>query len=74
MTGELFIQWLEHFVSSVKHDVQEKVLLPLDGYLSHKNSHALEYAKQHEVVMCLPLHCIHRLQPLDVSFFGPLDT
>lgn len=25
-------------------------------------------------MLCLPPHCTHRLQPLDVSFFGPLST
>jgi hypothetical protein len=74
ITGELFLQWLEHFVSSVKPYVEENVLVLLDGHLSRKNFHALEYAKQHGVAIYLPPHCTHRLQPLDVSFFGPLNT
>lgn len=25
-------------------------------------------------MVCLPPHCTHRMQPLDVSFYGPLKT
>jgi hypothetical protein len=70
MTGELSVQWSEHFVSYIKHNVEEKVFLLLDGHASHKNLHALEYAKQHGVVvMCLPLQCTHRLKPLDIILY-----
>lgn len=49
------------------------VLLLLDGHGSHKTIDAVEYARQHGVVMiCFPPHTTHRLQPLDVTFFGPL--
>ncbi|XP_030766578.1 uncharacterized protein LOC115890479 [Sitophilus oryzae] len=41
----------------------------------HKYLPALEYAKRHGVVLlCTPPHCTHRIQPLDVSFFGPLSN
>lgn len=73
MTAELFKKWLEHFVSFVRPSQENKVLLLLDGHSSHKSYEAVTYARQHGVVMmCFPAHCTHRLQPLDVSFFGPL--
>lgn len=72
MTGEVFLQWLEHFCQHVKASLEDKVLLVLDGHSSHKNLDVLEYAKTNGVIMvCLPPHCTHRMQPLDVAFFGP---
>lgn len=74
MTGELFIKWMQHFIAHVRPTPGKKALLILDGHVSHKNVEALDLAKQNSVVLfCLPSHCTHRLQPLDVSFFGPLS-
>lgn len=75
MTGPVFLQWLEHFQKFTKASTDQKVLLIIDGHSSHKYLDALIYAKQHGIVLlCLPPHCTHRMQPLDVSFFGPLKT
>ena len=42
---------------------------------SHKNIDVLTFTKENGIVIfCFPPHCTHRLQPLDVSFFGPLNT
>jgi hypothetical protein len=54
---------------------ENKVLLILDGHGSHKHLDALEFVKVNGVILlCLPPHCTHRMQPLDVSFFRPLDA
>lgn len=54
---------------------ESKVILILDGHSSHKNLEALKFAKANGVLLlCLPPHCTHWMQPLDVSFFGPLDA
>ncbi|KAJ4451002.1 hypothetical protein ANN_02438 [Periplaneta americana] len=47
-----------------------------DGHSSHTQSlKAIEICRQYGVIMLsLPSHCTHRLQPLDVSFFKPLNT
>ncbi|KAJ3646732.1 hypothetical protein Zmor_024307 [Zophobas morio] len=76
MTGEHFLTWLKHFVKYSKPNSSDnKVLLILDGHSSHKHLSALEYAKENNIVLfCLPPHCTHRVQPLDVTFFGPLTT
>lgn len=74
MTGELFVKWMKHFIKHVRPSPENKALLVLDGHISHKNLNALELANQNSVVpFCLPSHCTHRLQPLDVCFFGPLS-
>ena len=75
MVGELFLRWMKHFVNFVASTPTNKVLLILDGHASHKYLEALEFTKANGVVLlCLPPHCTHRMQPLDVSFFGPLEA
>nr|XP_026484877.1 uncharacterized protein LOC113392594 [Vanessa tameamea] len=72
---EIFTLWLKHFVETVKPTPEKKVLLVLDGHTSHtKNLEAITYAKAHNVILLsLPAHTTHKLQPLDVSFFKPLS-
>jgi hypothetical protein len=76
MTMELFKTYLEHFVEFVKPTRQKPVCLILDGHSSHTRSiYALDYATANGVIMLsLPPHTTHRLQPLDVCFFKPLQT
>lgn len=75
MCKEIFVQWLEHFVHYTKASEQNKVLLLLDGHNSHKSLEVLQYAKDNGVILfCFPPHCTHRVQPLDVGFFSPLQT
>jgi len=52
-----------------------KVLLILDGHGSHKGLAGVDYAldKCFEILCLLP-HSTHQIQPLDVTFFGPLKT
>jgi hypothetical protein len=73
MDSTLFIKWLEHFIKHVKPSTDEKVLLLLDGHVSHKTLLVIEKARECGIVMIsFPPHTTHRLQPLDVTFFGPL--
>lgn len=73
---ELFRQWFEHFITVVKPSLQQKVLLILDGHVSHTQSiDVLMRAREAGVILLsLPPHTTHRLQPLDVTFFKPLST
>ncbi|CAH1969809.1 unnamed protein product [Acanthoscelides obtectus] len=50
--------------------------VPKNGHVTHtKNLKLIDLAKEHGIIMlCFPPHCTHRLQPLDVSFMGPLST
>jgi len=75
MTATGFCFWLGHFIKYVKPSVENKIVLILDGHVSHtKNLAALEMARSAGVVLVsLPPHTTHRLQPLDVGFFGPLS-
>ena len=49
-------------------------LLLVDGHSSHVNLAFLDYATSNRVVvLVLPPHSTHRLQPLDLGLFGPLS-
>lgn len=75
MTTAVFYKWLVHFQLHVKASLDDKVLLIVDGHISHKGIESLTFAKEHGIIMvCWPPHCTHRMQPLDVSFYGPLKT
>ncbi|CAH1995185.1 unnamed protein product [Acanthoscelides obtectus] len=76
ITSELFVKWLQHFISFAKPSTDRKVLLILDGHTTHtKNLEAILLARKHGIVMLsLPSHTTHRLQPCDVSFFKPLNS
>lgn len=75
MTGQVFLLWLNHFIKFAKPSAERKILLLLDGHSSHKSLDVLEFAKKNNIILfCFPPHCTHRVQPLDVAFYGPLTT
>lgn len=50
-------------------------LLILDGHSSHCTLKFLALAEEHRIIiLCLPPHTTHALQPCDVGVFGPLGT
>jgi hypothetical protein len=50
-------------------------LLIVDGHSSHVNMAFVDFADRHRIIiMVLPPHTTHRLQPLDVGLFQPLST
>ena len=52
------------------------ILLNIDGHASHKTAEMqrLCYATSPPVILyCLPAKTTHKLQPLDVGVFGPLQ-
>jgi hypothetical protein len=74
---ELFTRWFDHFLEVTQPAAcQSKTLLIVDGHSSHvKNFDVIAKARDNNVIiLCLPSHCTHRLQPLDVSFFKPLNA
>ena len=63
---------MQHFIKYVKPSNECKTLLILDNHSSHLHFETLNLAKENEIVMLsFPLHCSHKLQPLDASIFGP---
>ncbi|KAJ4440373.1 hypothetical protein ANN_08514 [Periplaneta americana] len=71
INSELFMTWLEHFSKHVVPSQQEKKLLILDNHISHCSLAAIEYCREKGIILLsLPPHASHKLQPLDVPFFG----
>ncbi|CAF4891595.1 unnamed protein product [Pieris macdunnoughi] len=71
----VFEQWFDHFLTHVKPSKDDPAMLMLDGHLSHtKNLNVVLKAREkHVLIMCLPPHCTHKLQPLDVAVMYPLS-
>ncbi|KAJ4435306.1 hypothetical protein ANN_17916 [Periplaneta americana] len=74
--NESFVHWFHHFLSNVKPTKDDPVILVLDGHYSHtRNVELLELARANGVhIVCLPPHCTHKMQPLDVAFMLPFKT
>jgi len=70
---ENFLLYLAHFVKNVRPSLTNCILLLLDNHDSHLSIDALDFAKKNGIVMLsFPPHCSHKMQPLDVSVYGPL--
>ncbi|KAG5280574.1 hypothetical protein AALO_G00061680 [Alosa alosa] len=73
MDSKLFLRWLQHFIL---HARQERpLLLIFDGHKAHPSPPVVEAAKREGVILLhLPRHTSHVLQPLEVGFFGHLEA
>lgn len=70
---ELFVVWLRHFQKHVKSTEDNPVLLICDNHQSHISLDTFEFCREnHITLLSIPPHTSHRLQPLDLTFFGPL--
>lgn len=72
----VFLEYLEnHFLKFIQRPNSETpVILIYDGHRSHVNLQVINWAKANNVIlMVLPAHTSHVLQPLDVGCFGPLQ-
>ena len=71
------LKWLQEVfeLRSRPKRPNSKRLLIVDGYSSYINLRFINWAEQHGIfILILPLHSIHRLQPLDANCFLPLST
>ena len=72
MTGTNFFKSLQHFHSFVKCSKEKPVLLIMDNHISHLDLQAVTFSKDNGIILLtLPPHCSHALQPLDVTVYGP---
>ena len=75
MNTDLFVEWLEYFQVFVKSSQEDPVLLILDNHVSHCSLEAINTSRKYNIcLVSLPPHASHKLQPLDVGFFGPFKT
>ncbi|XP_040006665.1 uncharacterized protein LOC120802667 isoform X2 [Xiphias gladius] len=67
--SDLFKKWfLKHFL--VYAPKERPLLLIFDGHKSPVNLEVVEAARKEDVILlCLPPHCSHILQPLDMGLF-----
>jgi len=73
----LALKWFENtFIPEAKkHNKLKKIILLIyDGHGSHTAHAICKLALKHGIhLFCFPSHCTHKLQPLDVRVFGPLQ-
>lgn len=68
-----FLKFLDHFLSFVKCSREDRAILVLDNHETHLSPEALDKASNNGLVMItFPPHTSHKLQPLDISVYGPL--
>ena len=73
-TNEQGLEWIQHFDKYTKPcTTGQYCLLILDGHESHHSTNFELYCKANNIIiLCMPPHSSHILQPLDVGCFGPL--
>jgi hypothetical protein len=69
---EIGFEWLKHFNKHTTSTGAYRLLI-LNGHGSHATFTFTNYARENKIVLLyLPPHTTHRLQPLDVAIFQPL--
>lgn len=72
ITEEGFLAALEHFVKFVKPSRENSFLILMDNHKTHTTLDAVMFARANNLILLtFPPHCNHRLQPADVSVYGP---
>ena len=75
MSKETFVEVLKHVIKHTAATKENPFLLLVDNVETHLSIEALTLAKDNGVTMLtFPPHCTHKLQPLDLSLFGPFKT
>ena len=75
MTDKEFVTFLEHFIFHFKTSIEDPILSLLDNHGSHNSMEGIHLAHTNAIsTLKFPPRCTHKLQPLDVSVFGPFTT
>lgn len=76
--ASVFVHWLRECLIPQLNDIREpgeSALLIFDGHSSHDSDEADQLAKENNIhFVQLPSHTTHKLQPLDVGVFGPIQA
>ncbi|XP_043471657.1 uncharacterized protein LOC122504561 [Leptopilina heterotoma] len=68
-----FLVFLQQFIKFTSASKDNPLLLIMDNHVSHVSIEAIDLCVDNGItVLTLPPHCSHRMQPLDVSVFGPV--
>ncbi len=75
-TDQIGFQWIQHFEKHTRQKtVGSKRLLVLDNHGSHTTPQFRTFCKDNSIILLwMPPHSSHMLQPMDVGCFGPLKT
>jgi len=72
---ELFVIWLKHFAQFIHASNNNKILFFLGNHSTHCSGEAYDICGEKGIVIVsLPPHTSHRLQPLNVVFYSPLKA
>ena len=83
MTGNIFaafaiffISYIQQYRQTLDENLRNKpVILITDNHSSRKNPLAAKYLKLHNIILItLPAHCTHVMQPFDVGVASVLKT
>ena len=75
MTSVLFSDVIKNFVKFTNASNDRPALLMHDNHESHLSILVINYAKKHCITLStIYPHCSHKLQPLDVSIYGPFKS
>lgn len=73
ISSEIFLDWMKHFIHFTKPSKNSPILLIMDNHEAHISFSVVKLAKDnHVILLTLPPHTSHRLQPLDRCVYGPL--
>ena len=73
INSQLFVEWFAFFIKNIPP--MRPILLIQDGHSSHVSIELIEMTRANDViVLCLPAHMSHILQPLDVGVFKAFKT
>lgn len=75
ITAPIFLKFMHHFAKHSKATPSSPVLLLLDNHDSHISVPVLDFCKESGIILLtFPPHCSHKLQPLDLTVYGPLKN
>ena len=72
MNSELFPIVLKHFIKHMNVSTDNPAILVMDSREIRVTLESIDAAKGNGlVILSFPPHCSHRMQPLDISIYGP---
>ena len=75
MFAACFTEFIKHFIKHTKCSKDRPAILILDNHDSHISIETMDLSKENGVILLtLPPHCSHKLQPSDQLVYGPLKT
>lgn len=75
INSDLFHEWVQHFRNNTNATKENPVLLILDNHSSHQSLQTVLYCRENGIMLLsIPTHSSHKVQPLDRCFFQALKT